>query len=129
MTKEEAMSRLLGLIYFLQDENLLTQDEVSDINQAYNVLIPQPDAETLGRYSMGKVKILACSNCGDRSAVWDNPDENGLDFEIECIFCEKTTGWVKGREKAIEKWNSMNEVQSSISQKVIELIEDEPFNT
>ena len=58
----------------------------------------------------GKLRILACSNCGDRGAVWDSPDENGLDFEIECISCEKTTGWIKGREKAVEKWNSMNEV-------------------
>lgn len=58
----------------------------------------------------GKGELLNCIACGDRAAIWEDPDEGGLDFEIECISCEATTGWVSGKEVAIEKWNAMNEV-------------------
>ena len=97
MTKDEAMSRLLGLIYFLQDENLLTQDEVNDINQAYNILIQQPDAET---------GLMPCG-CGGKVAIAKYPgflDTPDL-YQVDCFECCVGTKPTMSPERARIAWN------------------------
>lgn len=70
-----------------------------------------------------KMYFVPCKKCGGRAAMWKYPDhpdhilESELKlqlYEITCVDCDETTGWVEGRPNPINGWNE-GETHPSVS--------------
>lgn len=49
---------------------------------------------------------VLCKKCGARAAMWKRPDVKNEEYELTCISCDETTGWVSSISLALDNWNA-----------------------